>query len=404
MLRKPLTGALVVILAISGIQIVNAARQTDPLAQHTLAVAQPASLGALVASRPFAAGGGLVRTEPLISGPVEATYTVEVLGSYDIFLAGRTYPFSLAGRYGVDVAGPNSPQELPLSVPAGRAIRVTTRYGIAPGRTSRLRDANGQIGAITLAGSAERGASRTGLSSLIAPTGSLVGVFMGKRPNAGKIPATLNFSSAAARNALTVKPALNQVFFIGTGVAGKKQKHFIVPRGATRLFLAALAHQGASHRNGGLILAFVTGISPARSPYQPLPTVTRTPVPPTVTSTATATATATAIIPPSATGVPTDTPTATSVLPFETVFPTDTPTNTPPPSSTPVPSATVTQTPTWTPTPTPTPTLTATWTATVTSTPTLTSTATPTPTWTPFSFPNPNGGPTATVTPIPPQF
>jgi hypothetical protein len=365
--------------------------------------ARTVPLNVVVGSRSLATGGGLVRTEALISGPIQPTYTVEVLGSYSIFLAGRSYPFIARGPHGVDVAGRNSPQELPISVPAGQVVQVTTRYGVVPaGSKRRLKDANGQLRAIILAGPAEPGATATGVSSVIAPNASLVGVFLGNRPNNRRAPATLAFGSARARNATTVKPLLNQVFFIGTGITNKgKKKQFIVPRGATRLFLGALAHQGASHLSSGTIVAFVTGTSPARSPYQPIPTVTKTPTATstaTTTSTATATSTATPLVSATATISP------TLVFPEQTVFPTDTPTNTPPPTNTPVPTTTVTQTPTWTPTLTPTPTETATSTTTDTATPTVTLTPTPSPTWTPFSFPGAGGNPTSTNTPFPPQF
>lgn len=80
-----------------------------------------------------------------------------------------------------------------------------------------------------------------GMSNLRAPINSLVGVFLtDSQPNQSSAPSQmLDFSSASSRDFTTLSPQLKQPFFIGDGEtsSGVKQQ-FIVPVGATRLFLA----------------------------------------------------------------------------------------------------------------------------------------------------------------------
>lgn len=68
----------------------------------------------------------------------------------------------------------------------------------------------------------------------------LVGVFLGAKPPA-KAPAVLDFSDdKQGTKFIKLEPALGQVFFIGDGKPGdpKGDTHdFVVPKGATRLFL-----------------------------------------------------------------------------------------------------------------------------------------------------------------------
>ena len=79
-----------------------------------------------------------------------------------------------------------------------------------------------------------------GISGYLGTQGALVGVFLDNSvPSAGPAPATLDFSTAAGRDFLSVSPALGQIFFVGDGVtSGAVAQQFIAPAGATRLFLA----------------------------------------------------------------------------------------------------------------------------------------------------------------------
>lgn len=348
-MRRTLTVALVLAVTLTG-----------ATASRAEIAAQPA------ADRAADTGGGIIRNGPFINTINGPALTEPVPATADIFLAGRSAPFSVKSKYGLDLAARNGPACLRLGVGAGTPITVSTRYGAATGPSAQRADsADGFLSRIILAGPSEVRSPRLGLSSLRAPLAGLVGVFIGARPNTGPAPRTLNFTSASARDAVTVRPVLNQVFFIGRGVNTLNiSKRYIVPANARSLCLGVFDHLGASGDNHGLILAFVANAVPRQLPpeFQPIPSVTTTP-----TSTATPLVT-----------TPSETPTPA-------FYPTDTVTLSP--------TLTNTQTPTWTPTIPPT----------TTQTPTFTPTNTFVPTWTPTTPPTATLPPTSTPTfpPIP---
>ncbi|MCW5556485.1 MAG: M23 family metallopeptidase [Verrucomicrobiae bacterium] len=84
--------------------------------------------------------------------------------------------------------------------------------------------------------------SENGIANLVAPMGSLVGVFVGEGRPAGTGSELLNFAVIGTDFTL-LRPALNQPFFIGDGWTGRgtgKQQRFAAPEGATRLFLGSM--------------------------------------------------------------------------------------------------------------------------------------------------------------------
>jgi hypothetical protein len=89
--------------------------------------------------------------------------------------------------------------------------------------------------------------SEHGISDINAPINALVGVFLGPgRPDGSAAPDVLDASSHAARNQKTYRPKLKQIFFIGDGLTYKVEngktvpvrQEFVIPDGATRLYLA----------------------------------------------------------------------------------------------------------------------------------------------------------------------
>ena len=88
--------------------------------------------------------------------------------------------------------------------------------------------------------------SANGISGVNAPINSLVGVFLtDSPPNSSGPPPALDFHPATGLGLAfaRVSPFLKQVFFIGDGLTGNGTgavQQFIVPAGATRLFLGAV--------------------------------------------------------------------------------------------------------------------------------------------------------------------
>jgi hypothetical protein len=85
-------------------------------------------------------------------------------------------------------------------------------------------------------------APENGLSDVTAPVNSLMGVFLdAAQPSLTPAPAPLDFSHPNALNFTSAAPALKQVFFIGNGLtSGAVIQQFVVPVGATRLFLGTM--------------------------------------------------------------------------------------------------------------------------------------------------------------------
>jgi Flp pilus assembly protein TadG len=82
--------------------------------------------------------------------------------------------------------------------------------------------------------------NENGIADARIPINALVGVFLSDAaPNTTAAPANLDFSTNNSRDFTTLKPQLKQIFFIGDGVDSKgKAQEFVVPKGATRLYLA----------------------------------------------------------------------------------------------------------------------------------------------------------------------
>lgn len=100
---------------------------------------------------------------------------------------------------------------------------------------------------------AHNAGAENGIGNIIAQFDSLIGIFLGPaQPNLSAAPTVIfDFSTQAARDYLSLSPALKQPFFIGDGVtSGNVQQQVIVPAGATRLFLATMDSTGWSNNAG----------------------------------------------------------------------------------------------------------------------------------------------------------
>jgi hypothetical protein len=92
-----------------------------------------------------------------------------------------------------------------------------------------------------------------GISDIYTTLNCLLGVFLGAaQPDSSPAPAGLNFSTFGL-NFTSLYPELKQVFFIGDGLTGTgvgQVQQFIVPAGATRLFLGTMDGSGWNNNQG----------------------------------------------------------------------------------------------------------------------------------------------------------
>ena len=107
--------------------------------------------------------------------------------------------------------------------------------------------------------------AENGLANVVAPLNSLLGVFLGNdSPNLAPSPAALSFEPGFhGLNFLSISPQLRQIFFIGDGRTSAQQvQEFVVPVGATRLFLGTMDGWEWSNNTG----AFIVDIAMVHSP------------------------------------------------------------------------------------------------------------------------------------------
>lgn len=153
-------------------------------------------------------------------------------------------------------SGVRAPDHSPLKV---------TGIPITAGQRLNFRNTTGQTGDTTtgrtygLDGDLNRTTIRqtaaNGINSTTAPLNCLVGIFLDDRaPNTFSMPEELNFSSSSARDFNSISPKLKQVFFIGDGVnSSNRLQDFVVPSGATRLYLGVMDENAFWWDNVGAI-------------------------------------------------------------------------------------------------------------------------------------------------------
>jgi hypothetical protein len=110
------------------------------------------------------------------------------------------------------------------------------------------------------------GGAEHGIGDVIAPIDGLLGVFLGPaQPDLDLAPGLLDFSSAASRDFVTLAPLLKQPFFIGDGFRndGVTPQNFVVPFGATRLFLGPMDGYEWNNNSGSLAVTVSTVPEPA---------------------------------------------------------------------------------------------------------------------------------------------
>ena len=189
---------------------------------------------------------------------MSATVGVGVSGLRDIWLAGQPAGTVLNGGFpGSDVAPTNSPvlASSGLSLVPGTLLTFaasgTTDYN---GCASPSPDGGGSCGG----GSFPAALSISGYNG---PINALVGVFLDDAVPAGAAPATLDFSTPGSLAQASLAPQLRQVFFIGDGLTGTgtgARQQFVIPAGATRLYLGSSDGIGANYNNFGAFSVVVS--------------------------------------------------------------------------------------------------------------------------------------------------
>lgn len=138
-----------------------------------------------------------------------------------------------------DIAPDHSPVLVPgLCLRPGSALTFAATGGVANDPTFSLDAPDGNAAALV----SHFSGAENGISQVTTPYNALVGVFLdASQPNTSPAPAALLFTTPASRDFLSLSPLLKQVFFIGDGKTSTNVvQQFIVPTGATRLYLATM--------------------------------------------------------------------------------------------------------------------------------------------------------------------
>lgn len=185
-------------------------------------------------------------------------YTFTVPGTSDPYLAGMPAGTNASTT---DYAGtPDDPKQSPLQVQGipivpGTAINFSFDGAVRNNPNYNNYDPDGNLSWILN----HDNRAENGIADVRMPINALLGVFLDDRqPNKTSAPAGLDFSSDASRDFDTLKPGLKQPFFIGDGMNSRgKVQQFIVPPGATRLYLGTMDGFEWSNNKG----AFETHVS-----------------------------------------------------------------------------------------------------------------------------------------------
>ncbi|MFN7924731.1 MAG: IPT/TIG domain-containing protein [Bryobacteraceae bacterium] len=170
---------------------------------------------------------------------------IRVLGTSNIMLADLAEAKAWNGRDSVPWNSPPSInvqqfQTQSVKISATGAVDLSsTLTNVGPNGTGSnvLTRPNGPLGRDFLG-------NGRGFSGIDAPRGALIGAFVSEQFNSDlNLSFQSDFSTSARRNANPQTPRLQELFFIGNGRTDTGvQKDFVIPAGATRLFLGI--HEG----------------------------------------------------------------------------------------------------------------------------------------------------------------
>jgi len=182
--------------------------------------------------------------------------TVTVYGSANIYAAGQASPpYSPGPFWGTPGYGGTLPT-LYMLIAGQPVLHFTSVTGLVGCCSDKPQ--NGPDGGTDFSTDIN---SLAGISGIIAPTDMfLAGVFLTDAPPSDVAPERLNFT-VLGTDFSSISPELSQVFFIGDGrrSGGTTLQDFVVPSGATRLYLGFVdgvgfvANPGAYGDNTGYL-------------------------------------------------------------------------------------------------------------------------------------------------------
>ncbi|HEX9303376.1 MAG TPA: hypothetical protein VGA31_02890 [Thermoanaerobaculia bacterium] len=199
--------------------------------------------------------GLLLAAALVLSAPVFAQTIVA--GSSNPFLAGMPNGSTCCSG---DSAPAQSPVLAPGSLTPGTSLTfaVTGSVDHTGGTPTLSPDGSGIFST----------PSNNGISGANWPIDALVGVFLdASQPDSSAAPSGLDFTNTSFT---TLSPQLKQAFFIGDGLTGTgsgSPQTFVVPAGATRLFLGTSDGFGWFNNSGSFsVLIGVQGAPPTPTP------------------------------------------------------------------------------------------------------------------------------------------
>jgi Flp pilus assembly protein TadG len=190
------------------------------------------------------------------------TINVPVSGQADPWLAGA--PDGTTANYYSqfgDCAPKNSPVLAPLTtMEAGNTLNFQFSGSVSyyPGLNPFGCDGNANY-VNNNYWAAANGNAEHGIANVTAPICAVIGVFLDDNdPSTTNAPAALDFSTAASREFTSISPQLKQPFFIGDGMKSDGTlQNFVVPPGATRLFIGVMDFQQWSDNSGAMTTTVV---------------------------------------------------------------------------------------------------------------------------------------------------
>jgi len=163
----------------------------------------------------------------VLAAPARKAAEVDVPGMSRIHLAGQPAGVSIGNSAS---APENSPVLVQAAFEAGQRVRFTANGTIDSTRLGRDIPPEGQQ-------QDDSPNAEFGISGVNGPRDALVGVFAGDVIDDQNTPPGLQYTRGG-KDAAIVEPMLQQTFYIGNGFTPSgRQREFIVPEGATRLFV-----------------------------------------------------------------------------------------------------------------------------------------------------------------------